>query len=187
MKSSRDAAILVLVSIAFGISLAGLARVVGLTSPLFVMVATCDFMALIAIARPWFVLKLPRPLQPVRAWEVRGDLYRPLGVAIFGAMLRGSPLRYLNPTVYLNNRSGDSAAVCTRMEAAEATHLWAIGLTIPYVLYVGIQNRWSALVWFMIFNVGVNVYPVLHLRWIRGRLTRVLEAKLLIRSRTRLR
>jgi hypothetical protein len=185
MKKLRDALVLLLVSIAFGISLTLLARAVGFTSPLFVMVATCSVLGLTALARPWIVLKLPRPLQRVCAWETKGYLYRALGVPIFGTLLRDSPLHYLNSTVYLSRWPSDRAAVCAQMEAAEAAHLWAIALTIPYVLYAGIQSRWSTLFWIMIFNLEVNVYPVLHLRWVRGRLTRVRDGKLLNRSRTR--
>jgi hypothetical protein len=177
MKKLRSVLLLLLVSIGFAITLTLLARAVGFTSPLFAIVASFNILGLLAFARPWIVLKLPRPLQTVHAWEVKGDLYRALGVSIFGTLLRDSPLRYLNSAVYLNRWHGDGAAVCNEMEIAEAAHLWDIALTIPYVVYVVIQRRWSALFWITIFNLVVNVYPVLHLRWVRGRLTRVRDAR----------
>jgi len=183
MKKLRAALLVLLVSIGFGITLTLLARAVGFTSPLFAVVASFNILGLLAFARPWIVLKLPRPLRPVRPWEVKGDLYRALGVSIFGTLLRNSPLRYLNSAVYLDRWHGDGAAVCNEMEIAEAAHLWDIALTIPYVVYVVIQHRWSALFWITIFNLVVNVYPVLHLRWVRGRLTRVRDSKLLVRAR----
>jgi hypothetical protein len=185
MKRLGDALLLLVFSFAFGISLAFAKRAVGFTSPLFAVIATCAALGFTALGRRCIVMKPPGPLQRVRSWEVRGVLYRALGVRTFGALLRGSPLRYLNSTVYLSRSPGDPASVRAEMEAAEAAHLWAMVLTIPYAVYAAIQNRWSTLLWFTIFNLAVNVYPVLHLRWARGRLTRVRDRKLLIRSRTR--
>lgn len=126
-------------------------------------------------------MKAPRPLQNVRYWEVRGDLYRGFGVRAFGVLLRISPLRYLNSAVYLSSRARDLAAVRADIETAEAAHLWAMLLIMPYAFFVAIQGRWSTLLWLALFNLGINVYPVLHLRFARARLTRVHERKLLLR------
>jgi hypothetical protein len=185
MKKLGNALLLLVFSFASGISLTFVMRAVGFTSPLFAVIATCAALGFTALARRCIVMKLPLPLQQVRSWEVKGALYRTLGVRTFGALVRGSPLRYLNPTVYLSRSSGDPASVRAEMEAAEAAHLWAMVLTLPYAVYAAIQSRWSTLLWFTIFNLGVNVYPVMHLRWARGRFTRVRDRKLLIRSRSR--
>jgi len=185
MKKLEDALLLLVFSVGSGVSLIFVMRAVGFTSPLFAVIATCAALGFTALARRCIVMKPPRPLQRVRLWEVKGVLYRKLGVRTFGALLRGSPLRYLNSTVYLSRWPGDPAAVRAQIEAAEAAHLWAIVLIIPYAVYAAIQSRWSTLLWLTIFNMGVNVYPALHLRWARGRLTRVPDRRLLNRSRTR--
>ena len=185
MKKLGDALLILVFSVGSGVSLIFVMRAVGFTSPLFAVIAACVTLGFTAFARRCIVLKPPRPLQQVRSWEVGGVVYRKLGVRTFGALLRGSPLRYLNTAVYLDRWPGDPAAVCTQMEAAEAAHLWAIVLIIPYAIYAAVQRRWSTLLWLTIFNMGVNVYPALHLRWARGRLIRVRERKLLVRSRTR--
>ena len=66
---------------------------------------------------------------------------------------------------------------CDEAESAEAAHLWAIVLTIPYLAYAGISHQWTALLLFAAAHLGVNVYPVLHLRLVRGRLQQVLARK----------
>ena len=116
-------------------------------------------------------------MRTVRAWEMRGRLYRVLGVSAFGELLRRTPLRYLQPLVYLKRYPGDPARVQIQIEGAEAAHFWAAALVIPYMVFACVQNRWGVVFWFMVVQIVGNVYPIFHLRWVRGRLTRVIDKK----------
>lgn len=100
-----------------------------------------------------------------------------LGVPAFGELLRRTPLRYLQPLVYLKRYPGDPAKVQTQIEGAEAAHFWAAVLIIPYMVFACVKNWWGVLFWFMVVQVVGNVYPILHLRWVRGRLTRIIDKK----------
>jgi len=166
------------VTVAFGVSLIMLRRAIGFTSPWFALTTMFCFLGLVAFARPLFILKLPSFLRTVRVWEMRSRLYQVLGVSAFGELLRRTPLRYLQPLVYLKRYPGDPTMVQTQIEGAEAAHWWAAALLILYMVFACIQNWWGVIFWFTIFQVVGNVYPILHLRWVRGRLTRVIAKKL---------
>ena len=177
MKRLRDVLILLAIAVAFGVSVNLFRRVFGFESPWFALLVMFCFLGLIAFARPLFLLGLPRWLREVRIWEVRGRFYRVLGVPVFGELLRRPPLRYLQPLVYLRRYPGDPARVLAQIEGAEAAHFWAAALIIPYMMFACVQNWWDVIFWFFIVQVVGNVYPILHLRWVRGRLSRVIGRK----------
>ncbi len=61
-------------------------------------------------------------------------------------------------------------------ESAEASHFWAGLLVMPYVAFAGLGGRrWSIVASFLLAQVLVNVYPILHLRFIHGRLDRTIR------------
>ena len=85
---------------AFAICFLMLRDVVGSESPWLGLLLMFYFMGLAKVGEPLFVLRLPAFIRDVRAWEATGDTYRRLGVQRFGQLLRGSPLRWLNTSVY---------------------------------------------------------------------------------------
>lgn len=155
------------------------ARLMSPLSAIFIIFLALGFTALF---RPLIVMRPPIPLRHVRSWELNGELYRVLGVRGFGRLLRRSLLRYFNSAVYLSRWHGDIAAVASHMEAAEAAHLWAMTLTIPYILYAAFQKRWMTVLSSIVFNLGLNVYPILHLRLARGRLFALSARRSMFRS-----
>jgi hypothetical protein len=177
MKRPREVLSLLAAAAVFGTSLFLFGRVMGLTSPWFALVVMFCFLGLLGIARPLLALRLPGCLREMRAWEMGGRLYPVLGVPVFGALLRRRPLRYLQPLVYLNRYPGDPMKVQNQIEGAEAAHFWAAALLVPYMVYACVQKWWSVLVCFILVQLVGNVYPILHLRWVRGRLKRVFERK----------
>ena len=167
----------VLVAVGFAVSLNLLRRVVGFTSPWFALTVMLAFLGLVRFASPFYLLKLPRTLRKLHPWEVSSKRHPIWGVGIFGQLLRRTPLRHLNPVVYLSQHPGDFDAVQRRVESAEAAHLWAAVLITPYICYACIQKWWSMMAWFVVLQVVGNLYPILHLRLIRGRLLRCLDKK----------
>jgi hypothetical protein len=165
---------LLAITATFGVTLRLLGRAVGYASPWFALIAMFDFLGIIAFGRSLFVVRIPRVLYEVRGWEARGRAYRQLRVPAFGQLLRRSPLRFLNPTVYLHRSPTDVAEVLRQIEGSEAAHWWAAVLVTPYVLYVADQGWWSVVGWFVLIQILVNLYPILHLRWARIRLKRMI-------------
>jgi hypothetical protein len=108
----------------------------------------------------------------VRPWELQGELYRGLAVPQFGALLRNTPLRVLNTSVYFAPGRPDPLQVRRHLESAEASHFLAAVLLVPYVIFCGWSGWWGVVAGFLIVEIVGHVYPILHLRWVRGRLER---------------
>lgn len=158
-----------------GVSVALLSEVIGITSPWLVLLLMFDFLGIAKVAEPLFKLRMPRVLRLLRRWEREGNVYRRLHVRGFGRLLRRTPLRYLNSAVYLGRRRRDPLQVRRMSESSEATHFWAAVLFMPYLTFVALNCMWSIVAWFSLAQVLVNVYPILHLRYVRGRLDRTIR------------
>lgn len=172
MKRLRDLLIWLAMAAAFGFSLRMLGRALGYASPWFSLEVMLCILGLSAVARPLFRLRLPRGLRDVRDWESRGRVYQALAVPAFGTLLRRTPLRALNSQVYLSGAHNDASEVSTQIEAAEAAHWWAALGLMPGIAYATAQGRVKDLLVLALAQVAMNVYPILHLRWVRGRLQR---------------
>ena len=140
-------------------------------SPWFVLVAMVCVLGLAFVAQPIVMIRMPRPLRAIRAWEAGGGrVYRALGVSAYGALLRRTPLRLFNRDVYLRSGLRDTARVFEELEAAEASHFWAAVLVAPYMAYLVLHAMWAPLVWIALAQVFINLYPIMHLRLTRHRL-----------------
>ena len=158
MKRLGGLSILLVATFPFRKCLILLWRILGFRSPLFVLIAMIALPGLVVFVQPVLPLRLPSFLRELRDWEMRGRLYRRLGVPAFGALLRMTPLRYLNPRVYLHRTPGNPASVEAEIEVAEAAHFWATALIVPYMVYVCVRNWWGVMLWSLV----VRCYWQLH-------------------------
>jgi Glycosyl-4,4'-diaponeurosporenoate acyltransferase len=172
MERLRDYLVLLAVFAAFAFSLVLFRRVIGSTSAWFGLMLMLDFLGLVAFARPLIRLRLPGFLRIEREWEKNGGLYKALRVPAFGALLRRTPLRHLNPLVYLKENPNYSI-VQAQIESAEAAHFLAAALLVPYTAFAGIEHQWRAVACLMLVQLSFNLYPILHLRWVRLRVNRL--------------
>jgi 1,4-dihydroxy-2-naphthoate octaprenyltransferase len=170
-----NAAALLALALVFCVSLALLSTVIGATSPWLGLLLMFYFLSLAKVAEPLFMLRMPKVLRPLRGWEMDGDVLRRLRVPSFGRVLRRTPLRYLNSAVYFDRQRRDALRVRLQAESAEASHFWAAILFMPLILLAAITQNWSVAGWFLVAQVIVNVYPILHLRHVRGRLDRAMR------------
>ena len=148
-----------------------------MTSPYYGLLVMSAVLGVSAFGRELFLLKMPFGLRALQAWERRGVVYLNMGVIGFGVILRRTPLRYLQPLVYLRRQPGEMAAVLNQIEGAEAVHFWAALVLTPYMVFAGIQCRWRVVLGLMVIQLLVNLYPLCHLRWVRCRLGMVLSKK----------
>lgn len=158
----------------FATSLVLLGQVLGRTSPWLALLLMFYFLALAKFAEPLVVLRMPRSLAGVRPSELEGGTLRRLGVLHFGRLLRNTPLRHLNARVYLDGSRADAERVLSQAASAEACHFWAAVLLTPFVVIAIAAARWPVVAAFLLAQILVNVYPILHLRHIRGRLERAM-------------
>jgi hypothetical protein len=170
-----QALVLLGVILALGISIALLRQVIGITSPWLALLLMFDFLGIAKFAEPLFRLAMPGALRPLRPWERGSGVYRRLGVLRFGRLLRDSPLRYLNTGVYLDRGPRDPFRVRLHAESSEANHFWDAVLFMAYIVFAAGKGMWSVVAFFLAVQVVVNVYPILHLRYVRGRLDRVIR------------
>lgn len=161
----------------FAASLVLLQRVLGASSPWLGLLGMFYLLGLSKVAEPLFLLRMPGALRKVRRSETDGALYRRLLVPSYGKLLRRTPLRYLNLAVYLTREQPDLARLSRLAEAAEASHFWAASLFTPYIGYVWWTGQRGVAASFLLVQVVVNVYPILHLRLVRGRLDRLLRRR----------
>jgi hypothetical protein len=171
----RGAIKLMVVAIFFAVSFFLLADVIGFGSPWLGLLLMFYFMGLAKVAEPLFVLRMPAALREVDPALPKAPLYRRLGVHGFGSLLRNTPLRYLNASVYRLGGERSLAALQVQAASAEATHFWAAVLFTPYIVYVAWRGFWAEAAVFAAVQIAFNVYPILHLRIVRARLARVVR------------
>jgi hypothetical protein len=157
--------------ILFAVSLHLFRQSFGINSPWFALLAMFCVLGVAALGRGIFQLRPPRSFRTLRAWERHGHTYRLLGVPSFGVFLRNTPLRYLNAEVYIRRRNIDVSAIQMQLEMAEAAHLWAAFLLTAYIIYALAQKSWDIAIIFLLIQLLLNVYPILHLRYARNRLS----------------
>ncbi len=182
MRVWMKALALLAVVLVFAASFFLLGRVIGFASPWLVLLLMFYFLAIAKVAEPLFTLSMPSRLRPLRRWELQGRVYRRLGVLGFGKLLRDSPLRYLNAAVYLDRKRNDSARVLHLAGSGEASHFWAALLLLPYIARLAVRGEWDVVASFLLAELLVNVYPILHLRHTRGRLERMVRRIQLLRA-----
>jgi hypothetical protein len=175
---------LLAVVLVFGASFALLSGVIGINSPWLALLLMFYFLGIAKVAEPLFLMRMPRALRPLRPWEREGDVYRRLRVLSFGRLLRLAPLRYLNSAVHLDRERRDLLLVRLHAESSEATHFWAAVFFMPYVAFAGLHGMWDIVAWFSLAQVLLNVYLILHLRHVRGRLDRAIRRIGVLRSTT---
>ena len=162
--------VLLLSSLAFAAAIATFGRAVGFASPWMAFPLMSCVLGLARVADPLLVLKVPSGIRRLRPWEVH--LYRRLGVDTFGAVLRDTAARLLNPGVYLSPRDRDPRRVLRRVESAEASHFWAAMMSLPYLALAALGRQWAILISILAVDVVLNAYPIMHLRRVRARLDR---------------
>jgi hypothetical protein len=168
--------VLVLLSavLVLGVSFAMLGWVIGFASPWLALLLMFNFLGIAKFAEPLFMLRMPKALYALRRWETEGDALRRLGVFGFAKFLRRTPLRHLNSRVYLDRQHRDPLKVRRQAESGEATHFWGAVLFTPYIALTAVTGHWGIAITFSLAQVLVNIYPILHLRHIRGRLDRTI-------------
>jgi hypothetical protein len=176
LQAWRDLGKVAVMAAVFGVCFVMLAKVTGYRSPWLGLLLMFYFMGLAKVTEPLFSLRMPRVLRVVDQKRVNNGIHRWLGVRNFGALLRNTPLRYLNGSVYLPGGRRSLAELSRRAESAEAIHFWAAVLFTPYIAYTWSRGLIAEALLFVLVQIVFNVYPILHLRSVRARLGRVNRA-----------
>jgi hypothetical protein len=153
------------------------ARVEGVDSPWLGLFCMFYVMGTAKAAEPQILFRMPGGLREVDPSAIRAGARNRWGVQSFGAFLRNTPFRYLNRSVYLTNQQHDLPAVLRRLESAETIHFWAAVLFTPYIVYIAARGLYAYAWLFVLIQVVFNLYPILHLRLVRARLSRLMALR----------
>lgn len=159
----------------FGVCAMMWVRVYGIRSPWLGLFSMFYFMGIAKSAEPQILFRMPSALRTVDLSVAQRDWQDRMGIRRFGSFLRKTPLRYLNNSVYFTSREQNVSAMSRKLEAAEAIHFWAAVLFTPYIAYILSRGFFAEAFLFVLIQVVFNLYPILHLRLVRARLTRLLE------------
>jgi hypothetical protein len=124
----------------------------------------------VAVLHSVVPLPVPRSVLRVRTGEFAFLRAPWTGVRLFGAFLRNTPLRHLGGPVYLSDVGRDPQAVLRGIHLAEIVHLWALLFCGPWLVVWGLQGRWMSVVCGLAVHLPLNLYPILHLRYVTWRL-----------------
>ncbi|HEX7642561.1 MAG TPA: hypothetical protein VF472_10195 [Burkholderiaceae bacterium] len=173
-KKWRSLAKLLLLALIFGVCFVMLAAVIGFRSPWLGLQLMFYFMGLAKAAEPLVMLRMPRAIRAVEARQVEHGPYRWLGVRKFGELLRTTPLRLLNTSVYRVGGKRTLSALERRVESSEAIHFWAAVFFSPYIAFIWSRGFVAETIFFVFVQIAFNVYPILHLRIVRARLSAII-------------
>jgi hypothetical protein len=146
-------------------------RVEGIESPWLGLFCMFYFMGIAKSAAPQFLFRMPAALRAVELNITRARW----GIRSFGTLLRKTPLRHLNGSVYLTSQEQNVPELLRKIESAEAIHFWAAVLFTPYIVYILSRGLFAHALLFALIQVAFNLYPILHLRLVRARLARLVE------------
>jgi hypothetical protein len=153
-------------------ALVAFAKAFGLSSSIYAGMASITITGWAAVLQSTARLPVPRSALHVRSWELAVLRSSWSGVRLFGAILRKTPLRRLGGRVYLSEVGGDTQVVLRGIDDAEAVHVWALVCCAPWLVFWGITGLWMSVGVGLAVHLPLNIYPILHLRYVTGRIER---------------
>ena len=124
-------------------------------------------------------LKWSLPLSPhyfnIRGWESTGRVYRLLGIGLFKRLLVRGPLAALNPAIRSQGGRRSLSELTEKMCEAEAGHVLIFVVMLLFVFSAALQGWWGSVFWLLLFNMLLNLYPIMLQRYNRARIERILQ------------
>ena len=157
---------------AFGALLIFLARACGPRSAGFAFLLVWLSMCWVTLVLAAFPLRLPAAYYELRPGERDGRRYEKIGVLVAKRILRRGPLRIFNPKLHLPSirDAHGLAKLDAAMRSAETNHLIMFLVVMLVIAHAIVRGWWDAAAWTLLFNILINVYPVMLQRYNRGRL-----------------
>ncbi|HPG38168.1 MAG TPA: hypothetical protein PLP19_05800 [bacterium] len=129
-------------------------------------------------------LKLHAAYFHIRKPELSTSIYKIIGIPVFKKIIEKSPLPVSTLKMSLNNRSRSAILELEhQMQYAETVHVFGFLLVLALTLGFAWQRDARFLFWFTVFNIIMNLYPVLLQRYNRNRIRVALE-KIAIKKQT---
>jgi hypothetical protein len=121
-------------------------------------------------------LKFSKVYFQIRKLEYSSKLYRVIGVTFFKKILQRFYLPKVTLKISLRDRSkSEISHIENQMEQAEQIHVLGFILIVIVSIIFSILRDVSFILWFTIFNILMNLYPVLLQRYNRNRIRIIIE------------
>jgi len=117
-------------------------------------------------------VRLPNRYHELRRFERDGRVYERLGVRLAKSALRRGPLAVFNPQLHLpaEHTPAQLAHLAQRMRDAEASHAVLFVVMLAVVVHAAARGWWPAAALTLVFDVLMNLYPVMLQRYNRDKL-----------------
>jgi hypothetical protein len=117
-------------------------------------------------------VRLPNRYHELRRFERDGRVYERLGVRLAKSALRRGPLAVFNPQLHLpaERTPAQLAHLAQRMRDAEASHAVLFVVMLAVVVDAAARGWWPAAALTLVFDVLMNLYPVMLQRYNRAKL-----------------
>ncbi|MGE5262596.1 MAG: hypothetical protein ACM3S0_04375 [Acidobacteriota bacterium] len=117
-------------------------------------------------------LSFPPAYYDTKPFERTGQLYERIGIRLVKKLLRRGPLRILSPTLQFPKEKTVSALrnLENEMRKAETAHALTFILMLWVVGYAAVKGWLDAVIWMLLFDVLINVYPIMLQRYNRIKL-----------------
>jgi len=141
----------------------------GFRSPISALVVNWMVLSWISTVTLVAHLSLPSAYYDTKPFERTGQLYERVGIRLVKKLLRRGPLRILSPTLQFPKEKTVAALrnLENEMRKAETAHTLTFILMLMWVGYVAVNGWLDAVLWILLFNVLINVYPIMLQRYNR--------------------
>jgi hypothetical protein len=112
-----------------------------------------------------------------RAFEREGRTYEYLGVRIFKKLMLNRISTILNASLRFSGRLDSLKQLETATRAAETAHAIVFLMMLLPTAYALTKGWLDAAGWMMLFNIPLNMYPVMLQRYNRMRLQRLMQKR----------
>ncbi len=148
------------------------ARVFGAASVWFAFLVVWVPMVAVGSLSRVAQVRLPDRYFELRPFERDGRVYELVGVRLAKSVLRRGPLAVFNPQLHLptERTPGQLAHLAQRMRDAEASHAVLFVSTLAVVVHAIARGWWVAAALALMFDVVMNLYPVMLQRYNRAKL-----------------
>jgi len=126
----------------------------------------------LAVLGQFILIVFPDGYYALRRFERNGALYTTLGIRLFQKVVRLGPLALSSPGLRFISRSDLVRRLDLETRKVEAAHALAFMLVTLSAGVFWVRGMAPAAAWMMLFNLPLNVYPIMLQRYNRARLVR---------------
>jgi len=122
-------------------------------------------------------VSLPSAYYNAKSFERTGKCYERVGIRVVKKFLRRGPLRIFSPTLRFPKKKTVAALwhLENEMRKAETAHVLTFIFILLIVGHAAISGWLNVVIWMLLFNVLINIYPIMLQRYNRNKLQEFIQ------------